>query len=248
MVSIWHPDKHQGNSRRQRRAEEKTKQINEAYEIVKAYIQDGRRPKERPLPRQDSHESNQGERIRTVYVEKEKPIYIKKSSKFSKGVAWLATSGMVISMTMCANRDEHYKQAFVDFQSTISRLEYENAQLQKENGKLLADIHNLKRQIERQAEPKAKNDSQATNTAGQKDIQGGLHRPNRPHFSREELDELLAYAKEELRQRGDLAPITVAHRMLRMIFLKHRRLPPGRIRVHRTTASGISSAPRASGQ
>lgn len=126
MLAVWHPDKHMGNERLRRKAEEQTKRINEAYDR----IQTGNFKSSS----QNSHGSYQSERVRTVYVEKEKPVYIKKSSGFSKAFAGLAATGMVISMTMCANRDEHNRQAnrqaYADFQYTISKLETENSRFQ----------------------------------------------------------------------------------------------------------------------
>ena len=98
MLAVWHPDKHMGNERLRRKAEEQTKRINEAYDR----IQTGNFKSSS----QNSYGSYQSERVRTVYVEKEKPIYIKKSSGFSKAFAGLTATGMAISMTMCANRDE----------------------------------------------------------------------------------------------------------------------------------------------
>ena len=126
MLAVWHPDKHMGNERIRRKAEEQSKRINEAYDRIKAG--------NFKSSSQNSHGYYQSERVRTVYVEKEKPVYIKKSSGFSKVFAGLTATGMVISMTMCANRDEynreHNRQAFVDFQYTISRLEDKNDHLQ----------------------------------------------------------------------------------------------------------------------
>lgn len=123
MLAVWHPDKHMGNERLRRKAEEQTKRINEAYDRIK----DGNFKSSS----QNSHRSYQSERVRTVYVEKEKPIYIKKSSGFSKAFAGLTATGMVISMTMCANRDEHHRQGYAKFQGTISRLEDKNYTLQR---------------------------------------------------------------------------------------------------------------------
>ncbi len=37
LLIIWHPDKHHENERRRKLAEEKTKEINEAYEIAYKY-------------------------------------------------------------------------------------------------------------------------------------------------------------------------------------------------------------------
>ena len=37
MLIIWHPDKHHESERRRKLAEEKTKEINEAYEIAYKY-------------------------------------------------------------------------------------------------------------------------------------------------------------------------------------------------------------------
>ena len=111
-----------GNERLRRKAEEQSKRINEAYDRIK----DGNFKSSS----QNSHRSYQSERVRTVYVEKEKPIYIKKSSGFSKAFAGLTATGMVISMTMCANRGEYHRQNSADFQYTISTLEAENSRFQ----------------------------------------------------------------------------------------------------------------------
>ena len=119
MLAVWHPDKHMGNERLRRKAEEQAKRINEAYDR----IQTGNF-------KSSSHGSYQGEWVRTVYVEKEKPVYIKKSSGFSKAFAGLTATGMVVSMTMCANRDEYNRQNSADFQYTISKLEAENSRFQ----------------------------------------------------------------------------------------------------------------------
>ena len=122
MLAVWHPDKHMGNERLRRKAEEQTKRINEAYDR----IQTGNFKSSS----QNSHGSYQSERVRTVYVEKEKPIYIKKSSGFSKAFAGLTATGMVISMTMCANRSEHHRQNSAVFLGQISDMKSTNARLQ----------------------------------------------------------------------------------------------------------------------
>ncbi len=37
LVNVWHPDRFVGNPRLQEKAEEKTKEINVAYEYIKSY-------------------------------------------------------------------------------------------------------------------------------------------------------------------------------------------------------------------
>ena len=37
MVNVWHPDRFEGNPRLQKKAEEKMKEINEAYEYLKFF-------------------------------------------------------------------------------------------------------------------------------------------------------------------------------------------------------------------
>src|ERR1035438_9589955 len=41
LVQVWHPDKHSHNARLQRKADEKMKEINQAYEVLKSGLVNG---------------------------------------------------------------------------------------------------------------------------------------------------------------------------------------------------------------
>ena len=54
MVQVWHPDRFRDGSDLQRKAEERTKQINNARDILKRYLIDGDIPRSRPRPSKQS--------------------------------------------------------------------------------------------------------------------------------------------------------------------------------------------------
>src|ERR1019366_10213003 len=41
LVQVWHPDKHSHNARLQRKADEKMKEINQAYEVLRSGLVNG---------------------------------------------------------------------------------------------------------------------------------------------------------------------------------------------------------------
>lgn len=67
LIIIWHPDKHHENERRRKLAEEKAKEINEAYEI--AYKYDCRRDQ------QKSHYKKE-QKKQTTNTEADEPSWI----------------------------------------------------------------------------------------------------------------------------------------------------------------------------
>ncbi len=49
LVQVWHPDKHSHNERLQKKADEKMKEINQAYQTLQSHLVNGRFHFERPL-------------------------------------------------------------------------------------------------------------------------------------------------------------------------------------------------------
>ncbi len=64
MLAVWHPDKHMGNERLRRKAEEQSKRINEAYDILKRYLKDGDIPRSRPRPSTQSQKQESQQQTR----------------------------------------------------------------------------------------------------------------------------------------------------------------------------------------
>ena len=54
LVQVWHPDKHSHNERLQKKADEKMKEINQAYEVLQSLLVNGMFRFERPVARPDS--------------------------------------------------------------------------------------------------------------------------------------------------------------------------------------------------
>ena len=75
LLTIWHPDKHHENERRRKLAEEKTKEINEAYEITYKYAADETNKKSRYKKEQKKQTTNT----------KEKTASKRKSKNYKKG-------------------------------------------------------------------------------------------------------------------------------------------------------------------
>ena len=48
QVTVWHPDRFSGNPKLQRKAQERTKDINAAYDILKQFLKDSSTPHLRP--------------------------------------------------------------------------------------------------------------------------------------------------------------------------------------------------------
>ncbi len=59
MVTVWHPDRFPNNPDLQRKAQERTKQINNAYDILKRYLIDGDIPRSRSSKQSKKQESQQ---------------------------------------------------------------------------------------------------------------------------------------------------------------------------------------------
>ena len=57
LMKVWHPDLVAHNPDLQRQAEERTKQINNAYDILKRYLKDGDIPRPRPSKQSQKQES-----------------------------------------------------------------------------------------------------------------------------------------------------------------------------------------------
>ena len=64
MAMVWHPDRFPAGSDLQREAEERTKQINNAYDILKRYLKDGDIPRSRPRPSKQSEKQESEQRTR----------------------------------------------------------------------------------------------------------------------------------------------------------------------------------------
>lgn len=64
MVTVWHPDLVAHNPDLQRQAEERTKQINNDYDILKRYLKDGDIPRPRPRPSSQSQKQESEQRTR----------------------------------------------------------------------------------------------------------------------------------------------------------------------------------------
>lgn len=64
MVQVWHPDRFPHNPDLQRKAQERAKQINNAYDILKRYLKDGEIPRPRPRPSAQSQKQETEQRTR----------------------------------------------------------------------------------------------------------------------------------------------------------------------------------------
>lgn len=64
LAMVWHPDRFPNNPDLQREAEERTKQINNAYDILKRYLKDGDIPRPRPRPSKQSKKQESQKRTR----------------------------------------------------------------------------------------------------------------------------------------------------------------------------------------
>lgn len=64
LAMVWHPDRFSAGSDLQREAEERTKQINNAYDILKSYLKDGDIPRSRPRPSAQSQNKESEQRTR----------------------------------------------------------------------------------------------------------------------------------------------------------------------------------------
>lgn len=64
MAMVWHPDRVAHNPDLQRQAEERTKQINNAYDILKRYLIDGDIPRSRPRPSTQSQKQESQKQTR----------------------------------------------------------------------------------------------------------------------------------------------------------------------------------------
>lgn len=62
MVQVWHPDRFPHNPNLQRKAQERTKQINNAYDVLKRYLKDGDIPRSRPRPSKQSQKQKSQQR------------------------------------------------------------------------------------------------------------------------------------------------------------------------------------------
>ena len=88
LLIIWHPDKHHENERRRKLAEEKAKEINEAYEI--AYKYDCRRDQQQSCYKKE-------QKKQTTNTEADKPSWI-------VDVIVFATIGVIIKAIVLAIR------------------------------------------------------------------------------------------------------------------------------------------------
>ena len=64
MVQVWHPDRFPHNPDLQSKAQERTKQINNAYDILKRYLKDGEIPRSRPRPSKQSKKQESQQQTR----------------------------------------------------------------------------------------------------------------------------------------------------------------------------------------
>ena len=60
LVQVWHPDKHSHNERLRKKADEKTKEINQAYEVLQSHLVNGMFRFERTANQPGSHASDGG--------------------------------------------------------------------------------------------------------------------------------------------------------------------------------------------
>jgi curved DNA-binding protein CbpA len=60
LVQVWHPDKHSHNERLRRKAEEKMKEINQAYQVLQAGLRNGRLRFEQSMSRSGSPSPGKG--------------------------------------------------------------------------------------------------------------------------------------------------------------------------------------------
>ena len=69
MVQVWHPDRFPNNPDLQRKAEERTKQINNAADILERYLIDGDIPRPRPSAQSQKQETEQRTRQQETAAE-----------------------------------------------------------------------------------------------------------------------------------------------------------------------------------